>query len=113
VFLKLNIAVMRPTKPRIYGIVPMMKALEPIFNGVRIIRTKQARENNFPITVKVLCFFSQPDLSNSLATTSLGKTISKRPSIKHSKHNGIHPLSHPISRAGTSSISPPFEILIK
>lgn len=86
----------------------MMKTFDPIFNVVKIIRTKQTRANNSPITVKAICVLLQPDLSKSLATTSLGKALSKIPSIKHNKHNRIHPLSHPISSAGISSISTTF-----
>jgi hypothetical protein len=77
--LKFNIANTRPAKPVAYKINPTMNALELIFKGVRIIRIRQARENTLPMIVKTLCFLLQPDLSNSRATTSLGKTSSRRP----------------------------------
>lgn len=40
VFLKLKRAMMNPAKPRANKIIPMMKTLAPIFNGVKIIKPK-------------------------------------------------------------------------
>ena len=87
-----------------YRINPKMKVLELIFRGVRMIRIKQARENTLPVINRNRCFTLQPDLSNSLDTTALGKTNSRVPWIKNSNASRIHPLSHPISSVGINSM---------
>ena len=39
-FLKLNSAMTNPVKPNMYKTIPTTNITEPIFNGVKIIRTK-------------------------------------------------------------------------
>ena len=81
-FLKLIVAILIPIKPTENNIVPTINSMEPILSGVKIIKIKLMRVNNFPTTVKALCSLVQFFLSRSLVDASLEEVLKRMTNIR-------------------------------